>query len=105
MKKLMFATALVASAAAFADPINAISFEGDTAGATFANGATEQAEAGGNKGTGPYFYYDGDSPENAMSKFRVELKRNPRLCHLVNSTHRYTPREVRMIVDELGPPY
>ena len=34
-------------------------------------------------------YYDGDSPENAMSKFRVELKRNPRLCHLVNSTHRY----------------
>ena len=27
-------------------------------------------------------YYDGDSPENAMSKFRVELKRNPRLCHL-----------------------
>ena len=47
-------------------------------------------------------YYDGDSPENAMSKFRVELKRNPRLCHLVNSTHRYTPREVRMIVDELG---
>ena len=41
-------------------------------------------------------YYDGDSPENAMSKFRVEL---------VNSTHRYTPREVRMIVDELGPPY
>ena len=50
-------------------------------------------------------YYDGDSPENAMSKFRVELKRNPRLCHLVNSTHRYTPREVRMIVDELGPPY
>ena len=50
-------------------------------------------------------YYDGDSPENAMSKSRVELKRNPRLCHLVNSTHRYTPREVRMIVDELGPPY
>jgi hypothetical protein len=51
-------------------------------------------------------YYDGDSPENAMSKFRVELKRNPRLCHLVNkSIHRFTPRQVKIIVEELGDPY
>ena len=50
-------------------------------------------------------YYPKDSKENALYKFRIELKRNPRLCHLVNSTHHYTPREVRMIVDELGPPY
>ena len=58
MKKLMFATALVASAAAFADPINAISFESYNAGDTLgANGASESNDFG----TGPFFYFDGDA--------------------------------------------
>ena len=76
MKKLLFATALVASAAAFADgeptALNAISFEGYTAGATFANGAAEQAEAGGDKGAGPYFYYDGDGDGSSVKAFGGE---------------------------------
>ena len=47
MKKLMFATALVASAAAFADgPLNAISFEGYNANDTFTNGGAEKDEEG-----------------------------------------------------------
>ena len=51
-------------------------------------------------------YYSKDSPENALYKFRIELKRNPRLCHLVNkSIHRFTPRQVKIIVEELGDPY
>ena len=70
MKKLMFATALVASAAAFADgPLNAISFEGYSANDTFANGAAEQAEGGGDKGAGPYFYYQGDSDGSSVKEF------------------------------------
>ena len=57
MKKLMFATALAASVAAFAtDPINAISFESYSPGATMgANGAAESNDYG----TGPFFYFDG----------------------------------------------
>jgi len=51
-------------------------------------------------------YYAGDSKENALYKFRIELKRNPRLCHLVDkSVHRFTPRQVKIIVEELGDPY
>ena len=51
-------------------------------------------------------YYQEDSKENALYKFRIELKRNPRLCHLVNkSVHRFTPRQVKIIVEELGEPY
>ncbi len=51
-------------------------------------------------------YYQDDSKENALYKFRIELKRNPRLCHLVNkSVHRFTPRQVKIIVEELGDPY
>ena len=72
MKKLLFATALVASVAAFADPINAISFEGYTAGATFANGATEKGEDGNNKSVGPFFCYDGDSDGSSVKAFGAE---------------------------------
>ena len=74
MKKLLFATALVASAAAFADPtaLNAISFEGYTAGATFANGATEKGEDGNNKSVGPYFYYDGEQDGSSVKAFGGE---------------------------------
>ena len=51
-------------------------------------------------------YYPKDSKENALYKFRIELKRNPRLYHLVNkSVHRFTPRQVKIIVEELGDPY
>lgn len=72
MKKLMFATVLVASAAAFADPINAISFEGYTAGDTFSNGGAEQAEGGGNKGAGPYFYFQGEGDGSSVKAFGGE---------------------------------
>jgi hypothetical protein len=60
MKKLMFATALVASVAAFADAptaINAVGFEGYNLGETFGNGKGETNEAG----TGNFFYFEGDS--------------------------------------------
>ena len=62
MKKLLFATAMVASAAAFADPINAISFESYTPGATFTNGAVENNEPG----TGKFFYFEGDATNSSM---------------------------------------
>ena len=51
-------------------------------------------------------YYPEDSKENALYKFRIDLKRNPRLCHLVAKTiHRFTPRQVKIIAEELGDPY
>ena len=73
MKKLMFATALVASAAAFADPINAISFEGYQAGFQFTNGQAEKKESpagnGGDKSFGPYFLYFGDQDGSSVKAF------------------------------------
>ena len=74
MKKLLFATALVASAAAFADgPINAISFEGYTAGNTFANGVAEKDETGAVKTPdGPYFYFQGDQDGSSVKAFGVD---------------------------------
>ena len=81
MKKLLFATALVASAAAFADgeptALNAISFEGYQAGATFANGATEKAEGGTDKSDGPFFYYDGDGDGSSVKAFGGENAATP----------------------------
>ena len=53
MKKLMFAAALVASAAAFADPINAVSFE---------NGGDYNPN-----GENSYFYFAGESDSSAVS--------------------------------------
>ena len=58
MKKLLFATAMVASAAAFADPINAISFERYTPGATFENDLVESNEYYSTS-SDKYFYFDG----------------------------------------------
>ena len=64
MKKLLFATAIAASAAAFAtDPFNAISFESYTLGATFANGGTEINDFG----TGHFFYFDGESNSSVVT--------------------------------------
>ncbi len=67
MKKLMFATALVASAAAFADPINAISFEGYSADATVGNTADTPDTSGGDNGM--YFYFDGDQDGSLVKAF------------------------------------
>ena len=79
MKKLMFATALVASAAAFADPTainddNAIGFNGYGLGSTFgpgatyANGAAELDENGNSKAAANgYFYFDGDSNSSVVT--------------------------------------
>ena len=81
MKKLLFATALVASAAAFADgPINAISFEGYTAGNTFANGVAEKDETGTVKTpNGPYFYYDGEQDGSSVKAFGGENAAAPNI--------------------------
>ena len=85
MKKLMFATALVASAAAFADPavlqagegasmgaLNAISFEGYTAGDTFVNGAAEKDEDATPKTGYGFFYYEGDQDGSSVKAFGGE---------------------------------
>ena len=70
MKKLMFATALVASAAAFADPLNAISFEGYDAGDTFTNGTAENEEDGNPKtAANGYFFFEGDADASAVRAF------------------------------------
>lgn len=43
--------------------------------------------------------------ESAVKNLRVELKINPRLRHLVNrKTRKYWPKQVRMIVEEIGEP-
>ncbi len=62
MKKLMFAAALVASAAAFADPINAVSFEGYGLGETFANGKIETNE----HGSGAFFCFTGGESNSSV---------------------------------------
>jgi len=67
MKKLMFATALVASAAAFADAptaINATSFEGYSAGAIIAN-TGDVGESGAN---GNYFCFTGGDADGSLVK-------------------------------------
>ena len=72
MKKLLFATALVASAAAFADgPLNAISFEGYSADATFTNGTAEKDEEGviKSEATYGYFFFEGDTDGSSVKAF------------------------------------
>lgn len=69
MKKLMFATALVASAAAFADPLNANSFEGYTAGVSVTN-SQEVTDAG--EPINSYFTFDGDSDSSVVKAFGGE---------------------------------
>ena len=71
MRKLMFTTALVASAAAFADPLNAISFEGYDADATFTIGQAEKNEDRSTKseGTYGYFFYQGDTDGSSVKEF------------------------------------
>ena len=74
MKKLMFATALMASAAAFAagqaGPLNAISFEGYNAGAQVGNAADVPDASGGDNGT--YFYFAGDQDGSTVKAYGGE---------------------------------
>ena len=73
MKKLMFAAALVASAAAFADPINAVSFEGYSLGETFANGKIETNE----HGSGAFFCFtDGESNSSVVTNETVSTDKH-----------------------------
>ncbi len=68
MKKLMFAAAIAASAAAFADPINSIGFAGYDLGATFTNGQAEKDESGNDKAaTYGYFCFYGDSDSSVVT--------------------------------------
>ena len=68
MKKLMFATALAASAAAFADgPINAISFEGYSADAQVGNTADTPDPSSADNGM--YFYFDGEGDGSSVKAF------------------------------------
>ena len=75
MKKLLFATALVASAAAFADPtaLNAISFEGYATGNGLgANGTAEPNEDGQSDKGAAYFCYDGEQDGSTVKAFDAE---------------------------------
>ena len=51
-------------------------------------------------------YFPDLTKETAMKKLRFWLSINPRLRHLINRTFRnYTPKQVRLIVDEIGEPF
>ena len=72
MKRLMFATSLAATVAALglgsieamaADPLNAVGFESYQVGVLGSNGTAESNEFG----TGPFFYFEGDSNSSAVS--------------------------------------
>ncbi len=71
MKKLMFVAAIAASAAAFADPINAIGFGGYGStvynGTIGANGQPEYDEAGNEKTALRYFFFDGESNSSVVT--------------------------------------
>lgn len=51
-------------------------------------------------------YMQGASKETAMRLFRDWLKVNPRLRHLVNKNAKYYyPKQVALIVEQLGEPF
>ena len=50
-------------------------------------------------------YFPGDSKDNAMRKFRFWLTVNKRLRKFITPKRKYySPKEVRIIIDELGEP-
>ena len=50
-------------------------------------------------------YFPGDSKKVALTKFRLWLLRNKKLRGFVSrETKFFTPKQVRIIVDELGDP-
>ena len=51
-------------------------------------------------------YFPKHTPEAAMRNFRQWLSVNPRLRHLRQQKgHYFTPKQVRMIVEEVGEPF
>ena len=51
-------------------------------------------------------YFPKDSKRYALSKFRFWLRLNPRLRDFKpKNAHFYTPKQVKMIVEELGEPF
>ncbi len=51
-------------------------------------------------------YFPKLSPETAMKLLKTWLRVNPRLQHLVGSKAKfYTPKQVKMMVEELGEPF
>ena len=51
-------------------------------------------------------YFPDLTKETAMKKLRFWLSINPRLRLLINRNFRnYTPKQVRLIVDEIGEPF
>ena len=73
MKKLMFAAAIAASAAAFADPINSIGFAGYDLGAKFTDGQAEKDESGNDKAaTYGYFCFYGESDSSVVTNEPAE---------------------------------
>lgn len=81
MKKLMFATALVASVAAFADAaptaINAVGFEGYALGYTPQTGETEKNEDETDKTEAGYGYFYFDGGEGGASNSSVVTNETP----------------------------
>ena len=50
-------------------------------------------------------YFPGDSKESALRKFRFWLKVNKRLRKFITPKRKYySPKQVRVIIDELGEP-
>ena len=50
-------------------------------------------------------YFPGDSKRSALRKFRFWLSLNKKLKHFVSRNYKFfTPKQVRIIVDELGDP-
>ena len=51
-------------------------------------------------------YFPDLTKEAAVRKLRFWLSINPRLRHLINRNFRnYTPKQVRLIVEEIGEPF
>ena len=85
MRKLMFVTALVASVAAFADPITAINFEGYTAGTKVGN--TYDTTDAGIDGD-PRFVYDGTADDSTVKAYGADTLAAPaiRAAAFTNAT-------------------
>ena len=50
-------------------------------------------------------YFPNDSPERALKKFRFWLSQNKRLKGCISRGNNfYNPKQVRMIIEELGEP-
>lgn len=49
-------------------------------------------------------YFPNQTEESARSSLRRELAANPRLCYLLKSKRRFSPKQVRQIVSELDDP-